>query len=73
MPRRFRNFEALHRRCEKEAGVVALSSHYAPLPALPKKRFVLNSLDGAFVEARRAALFVGWKPRCPLAPVQAWY
>ena len=23
--------------------------------------------------ARRAALFVGWKPRCPLAPVQAWY
>ena len=56
VPRRFRNFEALHRRCEKEAGVVALSSHYAPLPALPKKRFVLNSLDGAFVEARRALL-----------------
>jgi sorting nexin-13 len=26
------------------------------LPALPKKRFVLNSLDGAFVEARRALL-----------------
>jgi hypothetical protein len=56
VPRRFRNFEALHRRCEKEAGVVTLSSPYAPLPALPKKRFVLNSLDGAFVEARRALL-----------------
>ena len=56
VPRRFRNFEALHRRCEKEAGVVTVSSPYAPLPALPKKRFVLNSLDGAFVEARRALL-----------------
>ena len=56
VPRRFRNFEALHRRCEKEAGVVTLSRPYAPLPALPKKRFVLNSLDGAFVEARRALL-----------------
>ena len=71
VPRRFRNFEALHRRCEKEAGV-GRESHsaiaeiasfsrarkrtFAPLPALPKKRFVLNSLDGAFVEARRALL-----------------
>ena len=92
VPRRFRNFEALHRRCEKEASETArrsdlgsfdaarasasasdspptvsdttLSSDtrarkklaFAPMPPLPKKRFALNSLDGAFVEARRAAL-----------------
>jgi sorting nexin-13 len=76
VPRRFRNFEALHRRCEKEAslretarrsdlGSVDASASasasdspdaFAPMPSLPKKRFALNSLDGAFVEARRAAL-----------------
>ena len=106
VPRRFRNFEALHRRCEKEAagesapaaaetapsreradvrafehreaGVLGSDAEtapervsedasalrdessagvaFAPLPALPKKRFVINSLDGAFVEARRALL-----------------
>jgi len=77
VPRRFRNFEALHRRCEKEASETGLSDSpdvsdsrtrtsvvnehharlaFAPMPSLPKKRFALNSLDGAFVEARRAAL-----------------
>jgi len=74
VPRRFRNFEALHRRCEKEASETASDSPdvsdsqrtstvndgarlaFAPMPSLPKKRFALNSLDGAFVEARRAAL-----------------
>ena len=82
VPRRFRNFEALHRRCEKEASDSRLAATrrapsdgereiaakperaaddvsdapFAPLPALPKKRFVINSLDGAFVEARRALL-----------------
>lgn len=46
--RRFRNFEALHRRLV-EAG-------WDSLPQLPKKRYLLHSLDGSFVEARRRLL-----------------
>ena len=85
VPRRFRNFEALHRRCEKEGvegkkknsiisvegGIDSIpdelkaygkttaktpDSTPIQLPSLPKKRYVLNSLDGAFLEARRALL-----------------
>ena len=50
VPRRFRNFEALHRRL--------VDAGHAPdlLPQLPKKRYLLHSLDGSFVEARRALL-----------------
>ena len=48
--RRFRNFETLHRRLV-DAGWSAKS-----LPELPKKRYLLQSLEGAFVEARRRLL-----------------
>lgn len=48
--RRFRNFEALHRRLV-DAGWSSKS-----LPELPKKRYLLQSLEGSFVEARRRLL-----------------
>ena len=54
VPRRFRNFQALHERlkvsAKNEEGVIP------SIPSLPKKRFALNSLDGGFLEARRSLL-----------------
>jgi sorting nexin-13 len=49
--RRFRNFEALHKRLTESR-----AARDVALPQLPKKRYLLHSLDGPFVEGRRRLL-----------------